>query len=157
MNKRYKNNKSGFTLIELMIVVGVLSFTIAGMMQLYFFVGKHIEMAGNITRVLNDTQNKIEEMRSHNYDDIVADYAIGGVPGNTFALTGLTGIGAVTIDNTDPDLLIIRVVASWRDRFNYTIGEDANFNGILDEGEDANGDGVISSPVMLMTMIANRD
>ena len=44
-------------------------------------------------------------------------------------------------------------MASFIDAKGRTIGEDVNFNGLLDSGEDSDGEGVLSSPVSVRTMI----
>ena len=54
-----------------------------------------------------------------------------------------------------PTLLDIHVAACWTSR-GRPIGEDRNCNGVLDPGEDANGNGWVDSPAMASTRIATR-
>jgi len=151
-----KGSQNGFTLAELVFVAGILSFTLVGMMKLYIYTSTQAEMAGNVTIAVSQAQNKLEEIRNHAYDMIATDYGSGGTPGNTFDLSILTGKGAVYIDSSNSELLVLEVVVSWMDKYNRIIGEDANLNGVLDGGEDANGNGKLDSPVRLMSMITER-
>lgn len=50
------------------------------------------------------------------------------------------------------DLLVVEVVVCHRSG-RRVIGEDANLNGLLNSGEDTNGDKKISSPVTLKTLV----
>ena len=151
-----KKAQSGFTLAELLIVVWILAIVIVGMVQLFIYTAVQAKLAGNQTAAISEAQNKIEEIRTHTYANIVTDYGAGGTPGNTFNLSLLTGKGIVTIDSSNAELLTMTIKACWRDKYNRIVGEDKNLNGQLDSGEDANGNGVIDSPVTLMSMITRR-
>ncbi|HNS71498.1 MAG TPA: prepilin-type N-terminal cleavage/methylation domain-containing protein [bacterium] len=54
---------------------------------------------------------------------------------------------------SDGSLMQIEAVVCFNSGF-QVIGEDKNLNGVLDSGEDTNGDGKISSPVDIKTVIA---
>ena len=155
--------ESGFTLMELMVVVWILSVTIIGMVQLFIYTSVQAEMAGRKTLAISEAQSKLEEIRNHTYASITTDYISGGTPGNTFTPVFFTGRGAVYIDSagsfitgTNAELLGVKVTVSWRDKYNRIVGEDTNLNGVLDGGEDRNGNGQLDSPVTLMGMITRR-
>ena len=140
----------GFTLIELMIVVVILSVVIVGMARLFIFTSTLSEISGNKTKAVSEAQGKVEEIRNHDYDDIAADY-----DGTVFPLVQLTGgKGFIYINSSDPELLIIEVSACWRDQHGRVIGDDLNLNGVLDSGEGTGGK--IDSPVKIITMLTRR-
>jgi prepilin-type N-terminal cleavage/methylation domain-containing protein len=151
-----KKLKAGFTLIELLIVVAMLALVITGMIKLFIYTSVLAEISGNKTVAVGEAQDMLEAIREHNYDDIAVDYASGGTPGNIFALDELNGKGAIYIDNSNPELLILKVVVSWRNKYGRIIGEDANLDGDLDTGEDLDGDTELSSPATLITMLTRR-
>jgi len=148
--------KRAFTLVELIVVVGILSLVITGMLQLYIYTSAQAEMGGNKTSAITEAQAKIEEIRNHDFDDIAIDYGAGGTPGNTFDLTLLSGKGVIDVDDSNPELLVLEVAVSWRNKYSRVIGEDFDLDGQLDGGEDINGDGKLSSPITLMSMITRR-
>lgn len=90
----------------------------------------------------------------------------------SFVFVGGTGSGFIYIDNTDPELLEIEVVMSWvskkgipipnvvveadKQKYRRVVGEDQNLNGVLDAGEDVNGNGKIDSSIVLKTLLTNK-
>ncbi len=66
--------------------------------------------------------------------------------------------GGVPVDlrNPDsPDLVDVQVSVCWQSR-GRNFGEDQNCNGMLDPGEDTNGNGWIDSPATVSTRIGRR-
>ena len=59
------------------------------------------------------------------------------------------------VDDSNPELLKVTISVCWR-KNNRVFGEDANFDGLLTPAEDTNNNGIIDSPVQLVTLIANR-
>lgn len=53
----------------------------------------------------------------------------------------------------DPGLVDITVTATWI-ALGWRMGEDANNSGSLDPGEDTDGNGLMSSPIMLTTKLS---
>jgi len=64
-------------------------------------------------------------------------------------------MGVVYVDDTNPELLEVTVSVCWQQVLRV-IGEDKNLNGVLDAGEDTNGNGKIDSSVQLVTRIVNK-
>lgn len=153
-----KNKKKGFTLVELMIVAAILAVVVVGMLQIFIYASESAAIAADKTLALSAAQDKIEEIRNHSYDDIVADYASGGTPGNTFTVNNLNAEGAVYVDASNAELLIVKVVVCWEDKYGRIIGEDFNLNGVLDPGEDTPGEenNEIDSIASLVSMVAKR-
>ncbi len=150
------NSKQGLTLIEILVAAAILILTAAGSIQLFVVCSRMTALTGNMTLVTGEANNTLEAIRSHLYGLITTDYASGGTPGNTFDLNGLTGKGIIYINASNPDRLKIDVVISWQNEDGRTFGEDVNFNGTLDAGEDTNGDTKITSPLTLSSYIARR-
>ncbi len=155
-----KESKSGFTLVELIIVTAILSTTLVGLISLFLYTSVQGEMAGNKSLAVDAAQNKIEEIRNHAYSLISTDYASGGTPGNKFSVSGMTGQGVIYIDTTtapcNTELLCLEVDVSWRNKYGRILGEDTNLNGTIDSGEDVNGNGRLDAPVKIMGMITRR-
>lgn len=155
MDNRVRS-QAGFSMVELLIGIAIIAFILISMMELFIYTSSQAQMAGNVTQAVSQGQSKMEEIRNHTYANIVADYSSGGSPGSTFDLTGITGKGRIYIDSSNAELLQIKVVVSWRDKYSRVVGEDKNLNGSLDSGEDANGNGQLNSPVELVSMITRR-
>ena len=151
---RVKNK--GFSLIEVIITVGILVIVMTNLLGLFIYCSTLAQTSGNTTLAVREAQGKLDEMRDHSYGLITTDYGAGGTPGNIFSLNQLNGKGVIYFESPNPDLLQIKVVVSWKNKDNRLIGEDANLNGILEAGEDKNANGQLDSIVSLTTMIARR-
>ena len=175
-------NKSGFTLIEVMIAAAVSVAVLLGLLGVFIACSDLNASARNLTIAINGAQQKLEEIRNHNFAQILNDYAAGGMPGNLFDPGGeddnlnsvldlgeddngngvldspLNGGGVVFISlvGGSSDLLQIRIVVSWMQKGGRHVGEDENFNGVLDAGEDDNGNGQLDSPAQIVTLMAER-
>ena len=108
----------GFTLVEVMIAVGILAIVIVGLLQLFIYSSALAEAAGNTTLAINEAQNKMEEIRNHDFGSITIDYASGGTPGDTFTLTNLNGTGTITTSQFggSSELLQIQIDVSWQNK-----------------------------------------
>ena len=158
MRKIFGTSK-GFTLVELLFATLILGFTLVGLLQVFFRCNVLAQMAQDKSAAMSLVQGKMEEIRNYTYSSIAADYASGGAVGDTFSLTPLTGMGVVYIDEFtagDANLLQIKIVGSYEDRFERIIGEDLDLDGDLDGGEDVDGDGDLSSITSLISFIASR-
>jgi hypothetical protein len=103
---------------------------------------------------VNAAQKKIEEIRNYSFSDIYNDYN-----NTTFTVDEMpsgNSKGVIYVDNSNPDLLKLTVSVCWRQRGTLVVGEDRNLNGVLNTGEDLNGNNMIDSTVQLVTLIANR-
>ena len=108
----------GFTLVEVLIAIGILAVVIVGLLQLFIYCSTLAEAAGNTTLAINEAQNKMEEIRGHDFSTVAVDYASGGTPGNTFTLTNLTGTGTVTISQFggSSSLLQTQINVNWQNK-----------------------------------------
>lgn len=150
----YRNNRSGFTLLELMIAVSVLIVALAGLLAVFAHLMSLNENSRKLTLAVTACQAKLEEMRNSNFSTLYTTYnATNFNPGG---FSSGEAKAAVSINNSNPNLLQVFVSVSWRVRSNRVIGEDANLNGALDAGEDSNGNGRIDSPAAIATLMAQR-
>lgn len=150
-----KNKQQGFTLIELLVVVGILAVVILGLIQTFLLGSVLADLSNRKTLAVGEAQDKLEEVLNHTFGAITADYAAGGTPGNTFSLSQTTGRGVITLTTLSASLIQVDVVICFQYRNGRIYGEDLDLDGVLDAGEDANGNGVIDSDVRLATYIRN--
>ena len=97
----------GFSLLEVVIVTAVSTCILAGLLGVFIISSGLNETSKNLTMAINRAQEKIEEIRSCDFNDIYSDY-----DGTTFDLTQFPvgeSKGSVMVDNTAPDLLEVTV------------------------------------------------
>lgn len=112
---------AAFTLPEVLIAVMIVGVALVGMLRLFVYCSSLVKTAEGMALALAEAQNKLEEIRNHPYASIPTDYASGGTPGDTFALTQVAGAGTVAIDNSNPLLLNIDIVVTWQDKNGRTL------------------------------------
>ncbi len=151
--------KKGFTLTELLLTMAIFAIAIVGIFSMYNASVALTDMAGSLTQMTNIAAFKLESL----YD--VADFsALDAFNGQSFNLAefGFDSIaisdarGVYIISSYNNDLKRATVSISYKIKGNRVMGEDANLNGVLDAGEDLNGDNRLSSPVELSTVIARE-
>jgi len=141
----------GFTFIEVLLASGILGFSICGILAAYGSCSVLIGISKNVNTATNAAMAMMEEIRASPFTDIADDYN-----GLNFVVNNIpSSMGTVFIDDTNPDFLEATVSVSWR-QGNRIIGEDVNLNGVLDAGENVDGNGILNSPAEVVTRIANR-
>jgi len=112
------------------------------------------DLARDITNANNAVRARIEEVKRADFTNL------DSFNGTTFDLSGFDAAeseGRIEVRDVAgyTDYKEIRVVGCFMSR-GRIIGEDTNFNGVLDlgQGEDADGDGVLDSPVEVITLVA---
>ncbi len=144
----FKKLAHGFTLVELLISAAILTFVLCGILITYSSCITLVKTSKNINSATNAAQAKIEEIRAYSFDDIVADYN-----SETYAVDDIPGsVLVIYADDANTELLKVTISVCWR-QGNRVIGEDIDLDGVLDAGEDANGNGIIDSAVTLVTLI----
>lgn len=101
--------------------------------------------------VLQAVRNFMEEIRSVSPSMVHDTYNE-----KIFLMEKPKGIVLVTVNDQDPQLLLVTAKCFWKQAKGRMIGEDINFNGMLDLGEDLNKNDVLDSPVTLVTYVHNR-
>lgn len=152
----FKLNNKAFSFPELLISVGILSIIMVGMVNVFVSASVLGELSENSGAAYDQAASVLDEIRHDGYDTAQINYVNGGSPGNTFALTKPVGMGVITLDTSTPNLLLVTIDVSYRNKYNRITGEDVNLNGVLDPTEDSNSNGKIDSPVSLTAYIAKR-
>ena len=153
---RGKFANKGFSLPEFMVAVGILAFVIVGLFRIFIYCAVLSNLSRNMTIALSEAETKLEEMRNHPFNSIVTDYSSGGTPGNTFSTTQLDGMGVIYIDSSNPELLVVEIMVSWKNDNNRIVGEDIDLDGEIDSGEDIDNDSKLDSLVTIASMISKR-
>ena len=144
-------SKKGITLVEMLLAAALLSYVVCGILALYANCFELISISKHTSIAINAAQGLSEEIRNAPFSQVVNDYNNLNFTVNTMP----SNIGVVYVDDTDPELLRVTISVCWSQR-SRIMGEDTNLDGNLDGGEDANNNGIIDSPVQLVTLIANR-
>lgn len=153
LNKSLKRRR-GFTLLELMIAVGVLVVALAGLLGVFAHLMLLNENSSKLTLAVTACQAKLEEMRNSTFSTLYTAY--NNTSFNPSGFAAGEAKGAISINNSDPNLLQVFISVSWRTRSNRVIGEDQNLNGSLNAGEDTNPNGRLDSPGQIATLMAQR-
>lgn len=153
MNIKRRRKSRGFTLLELMTACGVIVIALSGLLSSYISCLEIIETAKNTNLAIESAQKVAEEMRSSSFLSLPGTYS-----NFTFNITGIPvgeGLGRVTLNATNSSLYEVAVGVCWRQKGSRIIGECADSSGIL-AFNDTDGDNVLSSPVQLTTLMAQR-
>lgn len=138
-------------MIELLLTITMLAFCLCGILITYINMFLLSDLSRDMTLATNAVQAKMEEAKKTGFDNL------SSLNGTTFDLDGFTPAtakGLIEVTNTGySDLKRVRISASFKSRF-QTVGEDKNFNGVLNAGEDADLNSRLDSPVELVTLIA---
>jgi len=142
-----RNKKDGFTLPELLIASVVLVLAFVGIILTYIRCMELSEMSRNSSLAVAAVKTKMAEINNSDFNLLFVNY--NNAPFTPATLNNARGV--TYIDNTTSDLFIIRVAVCWQQKNGAIVGEDLDLDGVLDAGEDSNGDGFISSPVEIIT------
>lgn len=145
--KNFRNNK-GMTMTELLIAVLILVPLFTGVLYTFIKCTQLNELSRHSSMVLWACKNKLADIESTAFNQIYATHN-----NTTFIANGIDGIGKTYINNTNPQSLVITVAFSWEEANGKKIGEDLDYDGQIDGGEDVNGNGMLDSMVQLSTVI----
>ncbi|MBI4335816.1 MAG: hypothetical protein HY589_04090 [Candidatus Omnitrophica bacterium] len=148
-----RNTRDGLTLIEVLISAAVLAGVLVSVISVYMICFELTYTSRNMTFAVNGAQLKMEEIRDHDFYKINDDY--NNADFTVRELPAGANRGVIYVDNSNPDLLEVAISVSWREH-GRVIGEDLDFDGVLDTGEDKNGNGFIDSTVQVVSLIAAR-
>ncbi len=146
--QHHESYRSGLTLVEVIIATAVFLTAAVGILYSFAKCLELNELGRGTTVAIQSMKNKMETIKSSDFSQIYTTFN-----NTTFLITGLNGIGVVYVDNSNAHLLEVRVVFCWRLPNGRVIGEDLNLNGVLDTGEDKNGNGEIDSYAQMVTRI----
>lgn len=161
-------NKSGFTLAELMVASLVLVTILVGLLASFVTCLDLNETSRNLTTALDAAQQKLAEIKDYSFSLACSDYSDANKY-KFFTLTDMpageskgvvypyvdSGLNSCTVYNCSCDYDVLRVVISvcWRQKSGRVIGEDKDLDGVLDIGEDKNGNNQIDSPAQIVTFL----
>jgi len=151
-----KRSVQGFSIMELMVGIVILSVIIVEILQVFIFCSHLTESSKFVTRATGEAQAMLEDIRNRNFSTLCGDFACGGNQGNVFDLTQLPGRGFIYLDNSVADMLEVEIVTNFITRNGRVFGEDTNNDGILQASEDLNSNGKVDSTVHLATYVARR-
>ena len=140
--------QDGFTFPELLIASLILMAIFVGTMMVFIKCLDLTEFAGNSTSAVWAVKNRIAQIEGTAFAQIAGTYH-----NVTFTDNAVNGIGVSDVDSSNPELLEVTVTFCWRQKNGRIIGEDLDLDGVLDGGEDTNGNGIIDSPVQVVTKI----
>lgn len=143
--KKLMNNKSGFTLAELLMATVLMAVIFTGVLITILKCMELTDIARNSSSAVLAAKNKMAEIENTTYGSILANY--NNVP---FDISGFPGKG-VTYVTSSANMLTITVVICWKQPNGRVFGEDTNLNGVLNTGEDRNGNAKLDSIVQITT------
>jgi Tfp pilus assembly protein PilV len=113
---RVVNKSEGFTLVEIVIALCILSFALLALAGLMVTTTRNNSAGGQMTEAATFSQDKLEELRTTLFDGIV--------PGNDVK-TGSHGTQYArnwnVVTNADGSLKTITLDVSWTDKYNHSI------------------------------------
>ena len=99
-------NKKGFTLVEILISVGIPAVTITSTFQILNFLLQLNESNNAAVISMNAVQGMMDEIRNVNYEDIVSNYNGLAFTLNELAALGVTHSGVVSASELEAGYLI---------------------------------------------------
>jgi len=148
-----KRFSRAFTLLELALAIAIFVIAACGILSLFISSATIAESAGNVTRAINVAREELENNVKQANFATLTNYSL--LPPNIPNEMSL----ACYVQNhpTLNDIRQVTIVVSHRGKSQHVIGEDENLNGLLDGGEDTNGDGRLSSLCEISTFIARQE
>lgn len=155
----------GMTLVEVMIGTALLVGGGGALLLGMHYTLVHSDYLSDFQVAIHAAQGELERLSNENFGTLWTGAAYMGarqngqrVDINNPELPG--GVLGVQIQPfpagaASPTLLDLSVAACWTSR-GRRLGEDQNCNGVLDAGEDLNGNGWIDSPAMVSTRLATK-
>lgn len=156
---KMKKNK-GFSLVELLFAVFIAMVVFSALLTLVQSSLRIQSGSQDLILANNAARNRIEDIRTAAFDTIVATYHNRVFDASGFTVGSAKGRStAVYVAGSGNELIDVRVVVCFRGRDGKVIGEDDGrgggiaLDGVLNGGEDVNGNGLLDSPCVLVTAI----
>ncbi|MDP8259733.1 MAG: hypothetical protein P9L96_01810 [Candidatus Gygaella obscura] len=146
------DKRSAFTLVEFLIAMVIMTAAIFSLLAAHFSIIVLNETSRNVTLATQESQAKLEELKNIAFDalSVYDDTSF-----DVFNFASNDAKGHIDVDSTVyNDLMRVHISVSWKQRTDRVVGEDMNLNGMLDTGEDKNGNGELNSPADLITFIS---
>ena len=163
--ENFFKNKKGLTLMELLVAAFITVIVFGSLLTLINYTADLQEMSRNRITAMNAARQMMEQVKldvklAVSFIVVVSDY--NGTTGYNkrsftpigFAAGSASGIVYTdVVPNSSSNLYDVTVAVCWRQKNGRVIGEDQNLNGILDGGEDTNGNGRLDSPCVLTSAV----
>ena len=185
--RRNRTSQRGMTLVELVVGTALLVGGGGALLMGMQYAMIHANYLNDFQLAMDAVQSRLEELSATSFNTLLTDptFAAAQTPAGqcmglnedrlcTGQLAGQDLNGNNVLDEpipgarlniriapfppgtTDPTLLTLYVSACWSSR-GRAIGQDLNCTGVLDAGEDLNGNGWLDSPAMASTRLADND
>lgn len=105
------NNKSGFTLIEIIISILLLAITLAGGMALYFNANKIMALMVHKKAAMELADKKMEEIRDASYVSLVE----GQTSESGLKVSGLNASRTVTVSKPNSTYKQVTIEVNWKE------------------------------------------
>ncbi len=152
----YARASEGFTLVEVLLAATILAVALCGFLLTYLHMFTFTDLIRDADLAESALRAKAEEIKNMNFDNLLlangpfnlTDYGFPSYAQSrgsvqiTPNFAGYTGA-----------LTKVRITATYLSR-NRTIGEDVNFNGILESVEDKNNNTRLDSSMEMVTLIS---
>jgi type II secretory pathway pseudopilin PulG len=151
-------NTSGFTIVELLLGVA-LFIAVAGSMAFAFLKSVSINESGQMmVEAMYRLQQKAEEIKNFDYQASVEETRLA-YDGQSFQLANFPdNVGTIEMLNVagvpPGQLYRLSIQLSWLDKDGHVMGEDSNLDGVLNLGEDINGNNRLDSPAQIVTYVS---
>jgi len=151
----FMKNSKGFTLIEILISTLIMAVVLAGTFQTASYLLQVNELNDYQVICMNFLEGKMNEIRGVGFDNVLPQYSNVTFLVPELTAKGVQHLGLVTISTLEtfssglPSMLGVKIIICLKQK-NRILGEDANFNGLLDTGEDTlNVNGGLDSPYQI--------
>lgn len=144
-------SSSGFSFPELLISTVIFLLACVGILFTFTRYMELNEMTQNSSLALEGAIERMEAVKNTVFNQVTPLY-----DDQTFTVAGLAGLGTIDIVEPTTDIREVWVTYSWQQNNGRIVGEDLDLDGVLDGGEDSNGNGRLDSPVQLVTYIFNE-
>jgi len=120
-----------------------------GIVSIFLACATLTDSAGDITQMANLARGEYENNVKRANFDTLANYSLlpPNVPNNSSLACYVQNHPTIT------DVREVILVPSFRGKSNRVVGEDQNLNGVLDGGEDTDGNGRLSSIYEIVTYV----
>lgn len=162
-------SKEGFTLVELMVAATVTTVALLGILGVFSGCFGVDQSARDLTTAINGARIIMEDLRTlRDQDNTRAPGHYTDTIASWVAENRLHSVAIDIIDDgTEPvaqplssaTLYWVSISVSWMEQGGRIAGEDDGagggvaFDGILNGGEDANGNNIIDSPAQITTLL----
>lgn len=163
-------SKTGFTLAELMVAALILITILVGLLASYVTCFDLNETSKNMTLAMDAVNQKMAQISDYSFSNVCSNFnnstftladsdlqlmPAGDSRGKIYVYPYTTSNIASSCVDCTCDYTMLRVVisVSWRQKSGRIIGEDKDLDGVLDAGEDTNGNGKIDSPAQIVTFL----